>query len=122
MTLLDTNTVEGAALTLMARSATGLFAVTIVVTELLPGSKSVTSPVTLATLLFDPALVGVTMMVTVALPPLRMVPKFTVTTPALLLNVPWLGFAETKLVPAGSTFVSTTAVALLGPLFATVRV
>ena len=88
VTLLDTNTVEGVALALMARSATGLFAVTTVVTELLPGSGSVTSPVTLATLLFDPALVGVTVMVTVALLPLLMLPRFAVTKPALFVAVP----------------------------------
>src|SRR4051812_39985613 len=42
-----------------------------------------------------------------------------VTLPALVVQLPWLGVAETKVTPAGSRFVRRTAVALEGPALLT---
>ena len=68
-----------------------------------------------------PAAVGVTTMVTVALPPLAMLPSAQLTV-APAVQVPWLGVAETRLALAGKVFVRLVAVAISGPRFVTTNV
>src|SRR5262249_12804178 len=62
----------------------------------------------------------VTTTVTVALAPEARAPSWAVTTPPDCAAVPWLEVAETNVVPAGTTSVSTAAGALLGPALVTV--
>jgi hypothetical protein len=104
----------------MDRSADGL-TVVLVELELFPRFGSPVVLVTLAVLFNVPAAVGVTTIVTVALPPLLMVPRLqeTVLVP---VQLPWLGVAETYVAPAGSVSVTVTPDALLGPPFVTVMV
>src|SRR5262245_66333149 len=75
------------------------------------------SVVLLATSLFT-----VTTIVIVALPPLAIVPRSAVTVPPAWVTVPWLGVAETNVVPAGRVSVTLTPGASLGPLLVTVTV
>ncbi len=59
--------------------------------------------------------VGMTTMVTVAVPPTANVPSEQ-TTVAVIVQVPCVAVADTKVTPAGSVSVSVTPVAGLGPL------
>jgi hypothetical protein len=78
-------------------------------------------PVTLAVLVFVPALVGVTTIVTVAEAPLARLPRLQVTM-LVPLQLPWLGVADTKATPVGNVSVIVTPVAVAGPLLLTVIV
>ena len=91
------------------------------VSELLALFGSISVRLTEAVLLKVPADVGVTAIVTVAFAPLFKLPRLQVTV-AVPLQVPWLGIAETKVAPAGSVSVTTTPVAVSGPLLVTVTV
>src|SRR5438128_2299564 len=59
-------------------------------------------------------------MVIVALPALRIVPRLQVTVPPLCVQLPCEGVAEMKLTPAGSVFVTLTLLAVVGPRLVTV--
>jgi hypothetical protein len=84
--------------------------------------ESVSFAVTLAELLIVPEVLGVTTIVTVAFAPSPMLPRLQVTVPPDSLHVPWLGMAEPKGTPVGSVSVSTTPVAVSGPMLVTVSV
>lgn len=56
----------------------------------------------------------------VAVAPGAKVPTLAVTVPALLLTVPWEAVAELKVIALGNTSVTTTLVAVDGPLLVTV--
>jgi hypothetical protein len=76
--------------------------------------------VTLALLVIVPPEVGaVTTIVTVADPALAIVPRLHVTVPALWLQVPWVGVADTNTTPAGKVSVRVTPLAPLGPALLT---
>lgn len=96
----------------------------LVVLVLLPATGSVSLPVTVAVLEIGPVVPEstVTVTVTVAVPPLTILPSVPVIVPAALVAVPWLDVAETKVTPAGKTSVTVTPVASLGPMLVTVRV
>ena len=93
----------------------------ITVDELFAGFGSVSTEVTVAVFETDPPAVGaVTTSVNVVEAPL-----FSVSTEQVIVVVPVhepAGVAETKVVPGGSTSVTTTEVAAAGPAFATSRV
>ena len=76
----------------------------------------------LAMALGFPGVATVTAMAAEALAPLATVPRLQVTVPDASEQVPWLGVAETKTAPAGSTSVSVTSVAASGPPLAAVAV
>jgi hypothetical protein len=79
--------------------------------------------VTVAVLVIvPPALGAVTVIVTVADPPLAIPPRLHVTVPALWLQVPWVAVADTKPTPAGNVSVKVTPVAPLGPALLTLTV
>ena len=65
--------------------------------------------------------VGVTMIITVAVPPLLIVPRPQVTV-LVPVHVPWLAEAENRVTPEGSVSIRLTFVAGSGPLFPTVIV
>jgi hypothetical protein len=67
-----------------------------------------------------PVIVVVTTIEIVALAPLAMLPKLHVTVPPASEHVPWLGVADTYVTLGSSVSVTTTPVALSGPLFVTV--
>src|SRR5262245_41209810 len=91
------------------------------VATLLPGTGSATAPETVAVFTADPAVVGTTTTVTVAIAPAARLPRSAVSVPADWLTVPWLAKAETKLMPAGSASSRTVPLAELGPALVTVR-
>ena len=82
-------------------------------------SESGSAAVTLAVLVTVPTVVAVSTIVIVALLPLARLPRLQLT---VVSHVPWLGVAETRVVPAGTGSLTTTLVALLGPSFVTVKV
>lgn len=88
-----------------------LFAVT--------GSDS--NALTVAVLLLLPAVVPLTVKVTVAEAPLFSVPsaQFTLEVPEQL---PWLLLADTNTVPAGMVSINVTALAVWGPILVTCKV
>ena len=92
---------------------------TLMVALLFAGTGSVSLALTLATLVTVPRAVGVRMMVTVAVAPLARLPIAQL---MAAVQVPWLGFALTKVVLAGSGFDKITPVAGEGPLFTMVTV
>ena len=70
-----------------------------------------------------PTCVVFTVIVTVADAPTARSPRATRTAPALDVSAdPWLGVAETSVVPAGSVSSTLTPAAVSGPLFVTVSV
>src|SRR5438876_1983123 len=79
---------------------------------------SISLPLTLAKFVIEPAKVGLTVIVIVALPPLTSVPieHVTVDVP---LHVPEVEDAETYVTPPGNESVIVTPVAGSGPLFVT---
>jgi hypothetical protein len=100
-------------------------AVTVVVAValLLPAFGSFSVAVTLAVLVSVPLEAGaVTTIVTVALDPLAIDPRLHVTVPALWLQVPWVGVADTNTTPLGRVSVKLTPVAVLGPALLTLTV
>src|SRR5690349_8113873 len=78
--------------------------------------ESASLPVTAAEFVNCPASVGMTTIVTMALPPAARLPtlQFTVAVP---LQLPCVVVAETNVTPAGSVSVTFTFVATAGPLF-----
>jgi hypothetical protein len=85
------------------------------------GSASVA--VTLAVLVIvPPALGAITEIVTVADPPLAIVPRLHVTVPLACVHVPWVAVADTKVTPAGNVSVKVTPLAPLGPALLTLTV
>jgi hypothetical protein len=97
---------------------TGLTVAKAAVDALLAGFGSTSADATLAVFDTGPAVLDVlTTKVTVALAPLAREPMAQVTV-VVPLQLPWDGVAETKVVPAGITSVTTTAVAAPGPALA----
>ena len=90
------------------------------VTELSFVSGSVSLAVTLAVFDNCPADCGCTTMFTIANEPLGKLPRLQVTV-LLPLHDPWVGVADTNVIPDGRLSVTTTFVAGDGPLFVTVR-
>ncbi len=84
-----------------------------------PGVGSATSEITVAELLIVPALSIRTVMLIVALAPFASVPSEQ-TTLVVPLQLPWLGVADTNVVPPGSVSVTTTFVTSSRPSFETV--
>src|SRR6266850_508174 len=108
----------GAAVSVKARSTdavTGVFTVAV----LFPGAGSVSLATTLVVFVTVPVAAGLTTMVTVALAALARVPRLQLT---VVVQVPWLGVAETNVTPAGTASVRVTPVAGDGPLLVTVSV
>src|SRR5689334_12278819 len=88
---------------------------------LLAGTGSDSTAPTVTTFVKMPGSAVEPVMLTVADAPETIGPKLAVITPRLLSTEPWLELARTRLNPAGSVSVNTTAVALAGPPFATVK-
>src|SRR6266404_7401544 len=105
----------------MLKSASGLIVVS-KVDELLAGLKSASNPATFATLVATPLVAAVVVMVTRAFVPLTKGTKSQITTPATLLQVPWVLVAETNVTESGSVSVNTSDVAVEGPLLLIVSV
>ncbi len=103
------------------RSATGL-TVVVALAELLPRLTSAAAELTLAWFVIEPWLCGTTLIETLALPALAIVPSGHVTVPEDSEHVPWEGVAETNVTPDGSVSVSCTDGALDGPAFWVVSV
>lgn len=107
----------------MIRERSALVPTTVVTeAELLVRTGSAIAEVTIALLVNAPVFGIVTVIVTVAMPLLAMVPKVATTTPLDCVKLPWEGWAETKVTPAGRKLVSTTPVAAEGPKLLTVFV
>ena len=121
--LLPAATDDGPVL-LIDRSADG-GVVTVVVADavLLAVLGSVWLPFTVALLVIEPALDGaVTLTVMTALAPEASVLTLQVRVPFLFVQVPWVELADLKVTPEGKVSVTTTPVAVLGPLFVAVTV
>lgn len=120
--MFPTTTGSGESVLVTARSAA---ACTVVGAEaaLFAAFGSVSVAVTVAVLVIVPtaAAPDVTTMVMVALAVLLMMPRLQVTV-VVPLHEPCEGVVVPKLTPGGNASVTTTFVALLGPLFVTVRV
>ena len=91
----------------------------VIVDELFVESKSVSVPETVAELATCPWAVGVTTIVTNALPPEASDPKLQLTV-LVPLHDPCVGVAEPNVRPPGKTSLTLTPVAFAGPLFVTV--
>jgi hypothetical protein len=83
---------------------------------------SVTADVTLASFVIEPWLCGVTLIDTLALAALVIVPRAHVTVPDACEQLPCDDVAELNVTPAGSVSVSWTEVADDGPAFWAVSV
>src|ERR1043166_1665339 len=111
---------SGASVIVRARSATGR-AVLMLVTVLSVRGASATPERTLQMWVCEPATVVITSKVSVKAVPGARLPRLQVTTlPAT--EQPLAGFIDTKFAPAAMRFVSTTLVAIAGPLLLTVSV
>ena len=77
------------------------------------------SEVTFAWFVIEPAVWGVTLIVTLALAAFASVPSEQVTVPPTASSVPCDGVAELKVTPAGSVSVKVMPVALDGPALLT---
>src|SRR5205814_7423608 len=97
-----------------ASSAAGATVVATVAVLLL-GNGSNGSLVTLTRLLIRPTSPACPTMVTLAPAPLAKVPSAQVTTPAELVQLPWLEAADMKRRPSGKTSVTAMPVAGFGP-------
>ena len=102
----------------IARLAVGATATVVTLAVLSADTGSVIELVAVAVFVIVPAVDGRTTMVMVAEPPLFITPKLQ-TTVADPEHVPWLGVAETRVTLDGSTSVTTTPVAVSGPLLTT---
>src|SRR6185503_2216279 len=106
-----------------ARSATGAGVMVVTaVAVLLSGVTSAWLEPTVATLVSNPEMMGVTLRVTWAVAPTRILSKEQTMVPARLVHVPCEAEAETKFTLAGSTLVTATLVATRGPALVTVIV
>ena len=83
---------------------------------------SVAAELTLAVFVIEPWAWGVTLIETLALPPIAIVPSGHVTVPDAWEQVPWDGVAETKVTPAGRVSVTVVLVAPEGPALLTLSV
>ncbi len=101
----------------------GAMTVVVPVTMLLPVSGSTPAIATLALSVMVPAVEGSikTWMVTVTLSPLVKSPRWHWTMLPDLLQLPWVGVAETKLIPADSASVRMIPTASEGPSLVTMR-
>jgi hypothetical protein len=101
----------------------GLVLLTVMFTEAVAfaGVGLVSFSATLAVLVIRPATAAVAVRVMEAFAPLASVPRLQVTV-VVPVQVPWLGVADTKVRPAGSTSVTVTPVEFDGPPFVTVMV
>src|SRR6266436_7801630 len=97
--------------------------VTVMVAEAVAfaGIGLVSFSVTVAVFVIEPSAVAVAVSVMEAVAPLARVPKLQATV-VVPVQVPWLGVADTKVSPAGSTSVNVTPVELDGPPFVSVMV
>src|SRR5262245_4621335 len=86
------------------------------VTVLLAKLASAWFPFTLAELVITPTTGGLTVMLTVAAAPSPKLPRLQETISLLRAQLPCEETEETKLTPGGRVLVSTTPVALAGPL------
>lgn len=107
----------GEADTAIARSAEGT-TVTLAVAELFEGKGSVSFAETLAVLVKLPVAMALATIESVAAAPFAKLPKLQLTA---VVQVPWLGVAETIVKPTGSASVKVTPVAGDGPPFVTVN-
>jgi hypothetical protein len=93
--------------------------VTLAMAVLFEGKGSASFAETLPVLLRVPAARGaLATMLSVAVAPFASEPKLQL---MAVVQVPWLGVAETKTIPAGSVSVKVTPVAVEGPLLVTVN-
>src|SRR6266571_3109639 len=103
--------------------AAGVMAVVADCAELFAGSRSDSLAMTVAVLRRFPSKVGAATIVAEAPPLTGRLPTFHATSPpAEPAMEPWDNEADTKLTPAGRTFVTMTPVAAEGPRLATVIV
>jgi len=98
------------------RSAAG-FTVVAALAELFALFGSLTADEAVAWFVIEPVDCGVTLICTLALEPLAMLPSGHVIVPADWVQVPWEGVAETNVTPAGSVSLIETLVAVDGPEF-----
>src|SRR5579864_5933945 len=107
----------------MARERSALVLTMVVIAaELLARTGSGTAEATTALLVKVPAFGVVTVIFTVAVPLLAIVPRVVTTTPLDCEELPCEDCAETKVTPAGRKLVSITLVAVEGPAFLMVLV
>jgi hypothetical protein len=91
--------------------------------ELFAGFGSVSWALIVAVFVMVVGLDGaVTTIVIVAVAPTASDPTLQVTVPEAWVQVPWVELAETNVTPGGRVSVTTTAVALFGPLLEAVTV
>ena len=112
---------SGASATVSARSATGNTEVTLVA-ELSARIESVTADFTPQILASAPSAAGLTIIVTVVISPGFRLPRLQVTTLPVSEQLPCCACAETKVALGPRRLVSTTAVAVEGPLLVIVMV
>ena len=83
--------------------------------ELFERLVSVAAELTLAVFVIEPCACGVTMIETLALPPVEIEPRLQVTVPDACEHEPCDGVAETNVTPLGSVSVTVVLLAALGP-------
>jgi hypothetical protein len=105
----------------LADPTTAGVTVVVVVAVLFPVLGSATALPMVAVFVTTVAVVGVTTIVTVALPPLAIVPIAHDTVPATWVHVPCDGVAEPNATPPGKLSVMMTPVAESGPALLAVR-
>src|SRR5438093_8997627 len=98
----------------------GSSALVAVVAVLFALTRSTSGLDTVTVLVMFPAARTCTTRVSVATAPLLIAPKEQVNTPALWLQLPWDGVADTKLTPDGNASLSVTLDATPGPALFTV--
>ncbi len=103
------------------RSATGS-TVVVALAALFTRTGSAVAADTLAWFVIELPDVGVTVMVTLAFPPLATEPRLQVTVPLACEQLPWVGVAELNVTPPGRVSVTVTPVAPEGPAFAMPKV
>src|SRR5258708_36427064 len=84
-----------------------LFTVLTAAAVLSTGLGSAEDELSVAVFVIEPALPGLPPIVTVTFTPVANVPRLHVTTPALVVQLPWVVCAETKVIPGGNGSVNT---------------
>src|SRR5258708_40113672 len=84
-----------------------LFTVLTAAAVLSAGLGSAEDELSVAVFVIEPALPGLPTIVTVTFTPVANVPRLQVTTPAFVVQLPWVVRAETNVIPGGSGAVNS---------------